>query len=111
MLFLALMSMHGVAGATDASGPVTTYYLALGGSASIGFQPTAARPQGQPTDTGYANDLLSIERSRWHDLQLVQLGSRVRQPTRSWAGEIGVILMWRNWPGRSNSSTLIPPRC
>jgi hypothetical protein len=74
MLFLALMSAQGVAGATGASDSVAIYYLALGGSASIGFQPTAARPQGQPTDTGYANDLLSIERSRWHNLQLVQLG-------------------------------------
>ena len=50
------------------------YYLDLGGSASVGFQPTAARPSGQPTDTGYANDLLTIERARWHDLQLVQFG-------------------------------------
>ena len=50
------------------------YYLDLGGSASVGFQPTAARPTGQPTDTGYANDLLNIERARWHDLQLVQFG-------------------------------------
>lgn len=73
MLFLAPMRT-GVAGATNASGPVASYYLALGGSASIGFQPTAALPQGEPTDSGYANDLLSIERSRWPDLQLVQLG-------------------------------------
>lgn len=74
MLCLALTSIQGVASATDATGPASTYYLALGGSAAIGFQPTTARPQGQPTDTGYANDLLSIERSRWHGLQLVQLG-------------------------------------
>ncbi len=74
MLLVALVSIQNVVGATDASGPVTTYYLALGGSASIGFQPTSARPQGQPTETGYANDLLSIERSHWHGLQLVQLG-------------------------------------
>jgi hypothetical protein len=50
------------------------YYLDLGGSASVGFQPTGARPEGQPTDTGYANDLLNIERTRWRDLQLVQFG-------------------------------------
>ena len=50
------------------------YYLDLGGSASVGFQPTAIRPDGQPTDTGYANDLLSSERARWHGLQLVQFG-------------------------------------
>ncbi len=74
MLLLPLMRTQDVAGATTASPPVATYYLALGGSASIGFQPTVTRPQGQPTDSGYANDLLSIERSRWHGLQLVQLG-------------------------------------
>jgi lysophospholipase L1-like esterase len=58
---------------TPAPTPVE-YYLDLGGSASVGFQPTADRPQGQPTDTGYANDLLTIERARWRDLQLVQFG-------------------------------------
>ena len=50
------------------------YYLALGGSDSVGFQPTAAIPQGAPTDEGYANDLVDAERARWGDLQLVQLG-------------------------------------
>jgi hypothetical protein len=61
------------AGASQAPESVE-YYLDLGGSASVGFQPTATRPSGQPTDTGYANDLLTIERARWHDLQLVQFG-------------------------------------
>lgn len=61
------------AGASPAPNQVE-YYLDLGGSASVGFQPTAARPNGQPTDDGYANDLLTLERARWHDLQLVQLG-------------------------------------
>ena len=60
--------------ATPARPATAEYYLDLGGSASVGFQPTAARPRGQPTDTGYANDLLTIERARWHDLQLVQFG-------------------------------------
>jgi lysophospholipase L1-like esterase len=59
------------AGAAD-SGP--QYYLALGGSDSVGFQPTAAIPHGQRTDEGYADDLLDIERGRWSDLRLVQLG-------------------------------------
>ncbi len=61
------------AGASPAPAGVE-YYLDLGGSASVGFQPTAADPDGQPTDTGYANDLLRIERARWHGLQLVQFG-------------------------------------
>src|SRR6202000_3259218 len=54
--------------------PSGEYYLALGGSASLGLQPTVVRPQGQPTETGYANDLLTTERARWADLHLVQLG-------------------------------------
>ena len=50
------------------------YYLALGGSGSLGVQPTIGHPNGQPTNAGYANDLLALERSRWSGLQLVQLG-------------------------------------
>jgi lysophospholipase L1-like esterase len=50
------------------------YYLALGGSDSVGFQPTAAVPHGAPTDDGYADDLVAVERARWADLQLVQFG-------------------------------------
>jgi lysophospholipase L1-like esterase len=61
------------AGASPAPGSVE-YYLDLGGSGSVGFQPTAARPTGQPTDSGYSNDLLTIERARWHALQLVEFG-------------------------------------
>ncbi len=57
-----------------ASGQAPPYYLALGGSGSVGFQPTVAHPEGQRTDRGYANDLLLAERSRWADLTLVQLG-------------------------------------
>jgi lysophospholipase L1-like esterase len=49
-------------------------YLDLGGSASVGFQPTATRPHGQRTDTGYANDLVGLTRSRWPGLQLTELG-------------------------------------
>lgn len=67
---LALGVTTQAAGA-DSSGD---YYLDLGGSGSVGYQPTAAHPGGQPTDSGYANDLLAIERTRWLDLQLVQLG-------------------------------------
>jgi lysophospholipase L1-like esterase len=37
-------------------------------------QPTIDHPKGQPTKLGYANDLLTLERSRWSGLQLVQLG-------------------------------------
>jgi lysophospholipase L1-like esterase len=57
--------------ATDA-GPA--YYLALGGSDSVGFQPTAAVPHGARTDEGYADDLVGAEHARWDDLEPVQLG-------------------------------------
>lgn len=69
----AAAAAESAAGASQAPATVE-YYLDLGGSASVGFQPTAARPDGQPTDTGYANVLLTLERARWHDLQLVQFG-------------------------------------
>jgi lysophospholipase L1-like esterase len=51
-----------------------TYYVALGASDSVGYQPTLARPLGQRTDAGYADDVLAAERARWGDLELVQLG-------------------------------------
>jgi hypothetical protein len=73
ILAASLILGESAAGASPAQAAVE-YYLDLGGSASVGFQPTAARPNGQPTDTGYANDLLTIERARWRDLQLVQFG-------------------------------------
>jgi lysophospholipase L1-like esterase len=50
------------------------FYLALGGSDSVGFQPTAALPRGQRTDDGYADDLVRLEQARWSGLRLVQLG-------------------------------------
>jgi lysophospholipase L1-like esterase len=64
------------AGARDVSNtPVhVAYYLALGGSGSLGVQPTIGHPKGQPTSSGYANDLLRLERSRGSGFQLVQLG-------------------------------------
>jgi lysophospholipase L1-like esterase len=50
------------------------YLLALGGSASVGFQPTFAHPHGQPTSTGYAEDLVPLEQQRWPGLTVVHLG-------------------------------------
>jgi lysophospholipase L1-like esterase len=70
-LLAAAIGVSAPAGATTA-GP--HYYLALGGSDSVGFQPTAAIPHGQRTDEGYADNILATERARWSDLSLVQLG-------------------------------------
>lgn len=51
-----------------------TYYVAVGASESIGYQPTPAAPRGAPTREGYANDLVTMERPRWAGLHLVQYG-------------------------------------
>jgi lysophospholipase L1-like esterase len=50
------------------------YLLALGGSASVGFQPTPAHPHGQATSSGYAEDLVPLEQHRWPGLTVVHLG-------------------------------------
>jgi hypothetical protein len=54
--------------------PATPQYLALGGSASVGFQPTSRAPPGQRTNAGYADDLVSLTHQRWPGLQLTELG-------------------------------------
>ena len=66
-------------GATDASAdvanvPSSAFYLDLGASESVGFQPTPTRPDGRPTSNGYANDLVAYEASRGVTLQMTQLG-------------------------------------
>ncbi len=58
--------------AAAATGP--DFYLDVGGSASVGFQPTPTDPHGQPTDEGYANDLVNQERAIWPTLQLQEVG-------------------------------------
>ena len=62
------------AGATTVTSTPPPFDLALGGSGSVGIQPTWAHPHGQRTDAGYANDFALRERSRWPRLTLVQLG-------------------------------------
>jgi lysophospholipase L1-like esterase len=53
----------------------TGFYLDMGASASLGFQPTGIlHHNGHRTDTGYANDLLSLERFRGVSLTLDQVG-------------------------------------
>jgi lysophospholipase L1-like esterase len=60
-------------GTAGASAPVP-YYLAIGGSGSLGFQPTLARPHGEPTGSGYADDLAGRLVTRWPGLDLVRIG-------------------------------------
>jgi lysophospholipase L1-like esterase len=61
----------GTAGADAAPVP---HYLALGGSASVGFQPVVGDPHGRPTQQGYTRDLVAQLRHRWLGLELVALG-------------------------------------
>ena len=62
----------GPAGATTTAPP--PFYLAVGGSGSVGFQPTSTHPHGMPTDSGYSNDLAAREATRWPGLTLVRIG-------------------------------------
>ena len=68
----ALISLGSGSPAGAATAP--PYLLALGGSASVGFQPTLAHPHGQPTSSGYAEDLVPLEQQRWPGLEVVHLG-------------------------------------
>ena len=61
-------------GAPAGAAAAPPYLLALGGSASVGFQPTLAHPRGEPTSTGYAEDLVPLEQQRWPGLVVVHLG-------------------------------------
>jgi lysophospholipase L1-like esterase len=57
-----------------ADAPLSGFYLDLGGSSSVGFQPTEAVPHGQPTTDGYANDVVAYEAARGVTLDLTELG-------------------------------------
>ena len=66
-------AMAGASAPTATTGQAPAY-LALGGSASVGFQPTATHPHGTPTDRGYTNDLVIVARAHWPHLSLTSLG-------------------------------------
>jgi len=75
-LSVALLALFGVVNSSAAGADSTppTFYLDLGGSASIGVQPTLVAPGGQASVDGYANELVSFEAARGVALQLTQLG-------------------------------------
>jgi hypothetical protein len=81
------VAVMGAAGAGADS--LTGFYLALGASASVGYQPTAAEPTGAPTNEGYANDLVAYESSRGVALALTQLGCPGESTTTMITGEDG----------------------
>lgn len=54
---------------------VSGFYLDVGASASLGFQPTGiVHHNGHRTDTGYANDVVAIEKAKGVVLKLRQIG-------------------------------------
>lgn len=64
----------GSAGATSAT-TTTGFYLSVGASASLGFQPTGiVGHNGARTDTGYVNDVVTMEAKRGVNLALRQIG-------------------------------------
>jgi lysophospholipase L1-like esterase len=54
--------------------PVSAFYLAIGGSASLGVQPIAGYPKGQRTDEGYADYLVAQEAAKGVSLDLHEIG-------------------------------------
>lgn len=64
----------GCSSSPTATAAPARYYLALGDSLSVGFQPTADRPKGAETDRGYADDLEHAEAASHPGLHLVKLG-------------------------------------
>ena len=71
-LSVALAGLESTGVAAAATSPI--FYLDVGGSASVGVQPTFADPHGQTTDSGYANDLVALEAVKGVTMQLVQTG-------------------------------------
>ena len=75
LLLLITSTQVGAVGPPAASAaPTATYDLAVGGSGSVGFQPTFLHPHGEPTDEGYADYLAAKEAARWPGLTLGRIG-------------------------------------
>lgn len=57
------------------------FYVAIGASQALGYQPTTSGRSQRPTDRGYAHDLTAMERKRWPSLRLLRFacpGIRLR---------------------------------
>jgi lysophospholipase L1-like esterase len=68
---IALLTPVTMAGAST---PPTSFYLDIGGSASLGYQPTPTSPHGQHTNSGYADYLVAHEAAKGVSLQLTEIG-------------------------------------
>lgn len=78
------------AGASGRAGADVTssyFYLDVGASESLGFQPTPDTPHGVPTEEGYANDLVAYEAARGIDLDLTQVGCPGETTTTMLSGD------------------------
>jgi lysophospholipase L1-like esterase len=64
----------GSTGVASAATSTSIFYLDVGGSASVGVQPTVSNPHGEPTSSGYANDLVAIEAAKGVTMELTQTG-------------------------------------
>jgi lysophospholipase L1-like esterase len=74
LVTLALLAVAAPsASAATAKKPSPVYYLALGDSLSVGFQPNQ-NGVGRETNLGYANDLAHTEARHVKHLQLVEMG-------------------------------------
>lgn len=67
----ALSSFSSIASASTFS---SGFYLAIGGSESVGVQPTASVPNGERTDDGYTNDIVADETTLGVSLDLHEIG-------------------------------------
>jgi lysophospholipase L1-like esterase len=74
VLVLGVASASFGSSAAGADTSVSAFYLAIGGSGSLGVQPTAGYPKGQRTDEGYADYLVADEAGIGVTLDLHQIG-------------------------------------
>lgn len=51
-----------------------SYYVAVGASEAVGYQPAPGHRHGAPSSRGYAEDLDQMEAARWPGLALIELG-------------------------------------
>ena len=73
-LWLAVAQPAAAIGPGSSGDHAPLYYLSLGDSLAAGEQPIGDASNGQPTDEGYAEQLIAIARDWYPNLQLVKLG-------------------------------------
>lgn len=72
MAVVALAATAIVAPAPLSGSASRRYYLAIGASDALGYQPTASGRSQHPTHRGYVTDLTAMEKARWPGLRLVR---------------------------------------